>query len=193
MRGAIPLAGRFAERGLFAGGGRRILPPGGGVPEIGPHPDERHYDTNQGRALKLNHYISLYKRYMGGGLPDDLHQFVRTDKDLPIVYKKEAMTYLKEMGCISLLTREGEVDIAKRIEEGEKDALSLLLKCFVAIEYTIELGRKLKEGEIKLKNISVFEADIFYHCFKNLFFIFCNRVFGNIHRIKRGVRIHRSD
>jgi acetyl-CoA decarbonylase/synthase complex subunit alpha len=58
----------------------------------------RKNDTNQGRALKLNHYISLYKRYMGGGLPDDLQHFVRTDKDLPIVYKREAMTYLKEIG-----------------------------------------------------------------------------------------------
>jgi len=58
----------------------------------------RKNDTAQGRALKLNHYISLYKRYMGGGLPDDLQSYVRTDKDLPIVYKKEAMAYLKEIG-----------------------------------------------------------------------------------------------
>jgi RNA polymerase primary sigma factor len=61
--------------------------------------------------------------------------------------------YLKEMGCISLLTREGEVDIAKRIEEGERETLDLLLKCCVAIEYIIELGLKLKEGEVKLKNV----------------------------------------
>jgi len=61
--------------------------------------------------------------------------------------------YLKEMGAISLLTREGEVDIAKRIEEGEKESLTLLLKCCVGVDYIIELGEGLKKGEVKFKNI----------------------------------------
>ncbi len=58
----------------------------------------RKNDTPQGRAVKLNHYIALYRNHMGGGLPPDLHLYVRTDKDLPIVYKKEATAYLKDVG-----------------------------------------------------------------------------------------------
>ncbi|MBN2033289.1 MAG: RNA polymerase sigma factor RpoD [Deltaproteobacteria bacterium] len=61
--------------------------------------------------------------------------------------------YLKEMGCISLLTREGEVEIAKRIEAGERDAMDALLRCAVGIEYIIELGEELKRGNIKLKDV----------------------------------------
>ena len=61
--------------------------------------------------------------------------------------------YLKEMGCISLLTREGEVEIAKRIESGEEEALSALLRCCVGIEYIVELGQRLRDGEIKLKDV----------------------------------------
>ena len=58
----------------------------------------RKNDTPQGRAIKLNHYISLYKKYMGGGLPEDLHLFVRRDPDIPLVYKKEVRVYLQEIG-----------------------------------------------------------------------------------------------
>ena len=61
--------------------------------------------------------------------------------------------YLKEMGCISLLTREGEVEIAKRIEAGELEALNAFLKCRIGIEYIINLGAKLKRGEVKIKDV----------------------------------------
>jgi RNA polymerase primary sigma factor len=61
--------------------------------------------------------------------------------------------YLKEMGCISLLTREGEVEIAKRIEAGENEALNSLLDCCIGIEHIIYLGRELAEGEVKLKDV----------------------------------------
>jgi len=58
----------------------------------------RKNDTPQGRAIKLNHYISLYKKYMGGGLPEDLHLFIRRDPDIPLVYKKEVREHLKQIG-----------------------------------------------------------------------------------------------
>ncbi|MFP4036772.1 MAG: RNA polymerase sigma factor RpoD [Desulfobacteraceae bacterium] len=61
--------------------------------------------------------------------------------------------YLKEMGCISLLTREGEVAIAKRIEAGEQEALNAFLECRIGIEYIINLGHKLKRGEVKIKDV----------------------------------------
>jgi RNA polymerase primary sigma factor len=61
--------------------------------------------------------------------------------------------YLKEMGCISLLTREGEVEIAKRIEAGETEALDALLRCCIGIEHIIELGDMLKRNDIKLKDV----------------------------------------
>ena len=61
--------------------------------------------------------------------------------------------YLKEMGRISLLTRDGEVEIAKRIEAGEKEALEALLTCGVGVEHIIKLGESLKETEVKLKDV----------------------------------------
>ncbi len=57
----------------------------------------RKNDTHQGRQLKLYHYISLHRTYLGG-LPDDLQHFVRNDKDIPIFFKKEVMEYLNKVG-----------------------------------------------------------------------------------------------
>lgn len=54
-------------------------------------------DTPKGRAIKLTHYIDLYRKFFGT-LPPDLHLFVRTEADIPITVKEEVLKFLKERG-----------------------------------------------------------------------------------------------
>jgi len=61
--------------------------------------------------------------------------------------------YLRKMGSVSLLTREGEVEIAKRIEEGEKEVLRALLACRVAVAEIIDIGAKLKSGKLRIREV----------------------------------------
>jgi RNA polymerase primary sigma factor len=62
-------------------------------------------------------------------------------------------TYLRKMGSVSLLTREGEVDIAKRIEEGDRRVLQVVLNSSVAIEEILALGEKLRKQEVRVKEV----------------------------------------
>jgi len=61
--------------------------------------------------------------------------------------------YLRKMGSVSLLTREGEVEIAKRIEEGEKEVLASVLASSIAIKEILDLGERLKKGKIRVREI----------------------------------------
>jgi RNA polymerase primary sigma factor len=61
--------------------------------------------------------------------------------------------YLRKMGSVSLLTREGEVEIAKRIEEGEKEILGAVLSSEIAIREITELGDRLRKGKIRVRAI----------------------------------------
>lgn len=61
--------------------------------------------------------------------------------------------YLREMGGVNLLTREGEVVIAKRIEQGEKDVLHEVHRCPLSLAYISKLGDDLKEGLIRVRDL----------------------------------------
>jgi RNA polymerase primary sigma factor len=61
--------------------------------------------------------------------------------------------YLKKMGSVSLLTREGEVEIAKRIEEGEIEILRALLASKLGTLAIVELGDRLETGRTKVKDV----------------------------------------
>jgi RNA polymerase primary sigma factor len=61
--------------------------------------------------------------------------------------------YLREMGTVSLLTREGEVEIAKRIEVGEEAVLGAVLNCPLAIEELLLLADRLRKRKIRVKEV----------------------------------------
>jgi RNA polymerase primary sigma factor len=62
--------------------------------------------------------------------------------------------YLREMGSVSLLTREGEVEIAKRIEDGERDVASVILNTPITVREVALLGEKLRKFQINASEIS---------------------------------------
>jgi RNA polymerase primary sigma factor len=62
--------------------------------------------------------------------------------------------YLREMGSVSLLTREGEVEIAKRIESGKREVLSVVLNCPMAVKEVINLGSMIKAGRVEIREVT---------------------------------------
>jgi RNA polymerase primary sigma factor len=61
--------------------------------------------------------------------------------------------YLRKMGSVSLLTRDGEVEIAKRIEEGELEVLDAVLATPICLAEILDLGDRLRKGKIRVKEI----------------------------------------
>jgi len=68
--------------------------------------------------------------------------------------KDPVLIYLKEMGSFPLLTREGEVEIAKRIESGKRDVLSVVLNCPIAIREVINFGSALHTGKVEIREVT---------------------------------------
>ncbi|MBK4733651.1 RNA polymerase sigma factor RpoD [Noviherbaspirillum pedocola] len=61
--------------------------------------------------------------------------------------------YMREMGAVPLLTREGEIEIAKRIETGLRDMIQAISACPTTIEQILASGERLAKDEIKVDDI----------------------------------------
>jgi RNA polymerase primary sigma factor len=61
--------------------------------------------------------------------------------------------YMREMGAVALLTREGEIEIAKRIEDGLKDMVQAISACPTTISEIIALSHKIAADEMKIDEV----------------------------------------
>ena len=61
--------------------------------------------------------------------------------------------YLKKMGSVALLTREGEIEIAKRIEEGEAEVLDVILNSSMGIKEFLAIGDKIEKGKLRARDV----------------------------------------
>ncbi len=67
--------------------------------------------------------------------------------------------YLREMGTVPLLTRDGEVEIAKRIERGELRVRQVLSRAPIVVQSILQLGERLKEDPGVVKDVITFTED----------------------------------
>ncbi len=67
--------------------------------------------------------------------------------------------YLREMGTVPLLTREGEVAIAKRIERGKLSIMKAASRMPLIVREVVEMGDRMKSGERTIRELVVFQDD----------------------------------
>jgi RNA polymerase primary sigma factor len=67
--------------------------------------------------------------------------------------------YLREMGTVPLLTREGEVEIAKRIERGQLRVMKAVSRSTIVIREIVGLGEDLKRGVRNIKEVVTFDEE----------------------------------
>jgi len=70
----------------------------------------------------------------------------------PVRYDDPVRMYLREMGRVPLLTREGEVEIARRIEAGDRQVVSALFRAEPAVREIKGMLKQLKEGMLKIED-----------------------------------------
>jgi RNA polymerase primary sigma factor len=97
--------------------------------------------------------------------------------------------YLREMGRVSLLTREGEVAIAKRIEEGKKEVIRVILNCPLTVREVLNIGEGIRQGDIDIRNVTTeVEDDEGYAEEKEFYKNKILRIIGRIQRLEDEIK-----
>jgi len=102
-------------------------------------------DTDKGEKLLVKSPVEDREAVKEGEIVDMMSVVGKTGDPVKM--------YLREMGYVSLLSREGEVEIAKIIEEGASEAMGAVFGCMASVKEVVDIGNKLKTEELRIKNI----------------------------------------
>jgi len=95
------------------------------------------------------------------GKLDELHEEADLDLTAGALEKTNdpVRMYLREMGTVPLLTREGEVEIAKRIERGQNSVLKAISRSPIVIQELLVVAKEIRAGNKSIKELVVFNDD----------------------------------
>ena len=102
-------------------------------------------DTDKGEKLVVKKAAGESEDIKGGGMIDLMSPVGKTGDPVK--------TYLREMGFVCLLSREGEVEIAKKIEEGAREGLDAIFSVDVSVNEVVNIGINLKNETLRIKNV----------------------------------------
>src|SRR3990172_9211593 len=102
-------------------------------------------DTDKGEKLVVKKAAGESEDIKGVGMIDLMSPVGKTGDPVK--------TYLREMGFVCLLSREGEVEIAKKIEEGAREGLDAVFSVDVSVDEVVKVGVNLKNETLRIKNV----------------------------------------
>src|SRR3989304_926649 len=102
-------------------------------------------DTDKGEKLVVKKAAGESEDIKGVGMIDLMSPVGKTGDPVK--------TYLREMGFGCLLSREGEVEIAKKIEEGAREGLDAVFSVDISVNEVVNVGVNLKNETLRIKNV----------------------------------------
>lgn len=102
-------------------------------------------DTDKGEKLVVKKAVDDNPDVKGEGMIDLMSAVGKTGAPVKM--------YLREMGFVSLLSREEEVEIAKKIEEGAHEGMDAMFSVDLSVKEVVDIGIKLKDGTLRIKSV----------------------------------------
>src|SRR3984885_11356655 len=122
--------------------------------QVGGFLPQRSAESFQERDIKVRAGLAA------NGMEDELETGVKVEPDEPALAADSnsessdpVRLYLKEMGNFQLLSREQEVEVAKRIEAGENEVEEEVLGSPIMLDFVIRVGERVEAGEADLRDV----------------------------------------